>query len=49
MSTEAYVLYAVTIVLLVFSLIKSKEKTKMGLIKGAIVFIYWHSISFDHT
>jgi uncharacterized membrane protein YraQ (UPF0718 family) len=39
MSTEAYVLYAVTIVLLVFSLIKSKEKTKMGLIKGAKSFI----------
>lgn len=39
MSVEAYILYAVTFLLLVISFIKDKEKTKKGLIKGAKSFI----------
>lgn len=38
MSTEAYVLYGITGLLLILSLIKNKEKTKQGLIKGAKSF-----------
>lgn len=39
MSLETYVLYGVTLVLLILSLIKSKEKTKKGLIKGMKSFL----------
>lgn len=39
MSTEAYLLYGITGLLLILSLIKSKEKTKQGLIKGSKSFL----------
>jgi uncharacterized membrane protein YraQ (UPF0718 family) len=39
MSIEAYILYAITALLLLISFIIDKEKTKKGLIKGAKSFI----------
>ncbi|MDT8336557.1 MAG: hypothetical protein RQ856_01865 [Candidatus Izemoplasmatales bacterium] len=38
MSIEAYILYAITALLLLISFIKDKDKTKKGLIKGAKSF-----------
>ncbi len=39
MSIETYVLYGITIILVIVSFIKSKEKTKKGLLKGLKSFL----------
>ncbi len=39
MSIETYILYGITIILVIISLLKSKEKTKKGLLKGMKSFL----------